>query len=103
MTSKGSTQGRFQRACDRRNVQQAELAALELVQPLSLLNALALVRLYAETGSPKFDSAAVRWVGRYAFEERDVQVQDMQLAVAALGSLRGRRAEQVEPVLLKLL
>ena len=46
VTSQGSAQGRFQRACDRGNVLQAEMAARELGH-VNLMNALALVVVYA--------------------------------------------------------
>jgi hypothetical protein len=45
----------------------AEDAARELPN-LSLDDALQLVRLYADQGSPKFQKAALRWLQRYAAE-----------------------------------
>lgn len=57
MTSQGSAHGRFQRALERRNVDQAEMAARELGR-LSLMDALSLVVLYARVSSPKFEPAA---------------------------------------------
>jgi hypothetical protein len=53
------------------------------VHPLSL------VILYARTGSPKFEPAAVRWVARLALEGREVQLNELRLAAAALACLRG--------------
>jgi hypothetical protein len=35
---------------------------------LSLADALALVRLYGERGSPKYEKAAMRWLERYLAE-----------------------------------
>jgi hypothetical protein len=70
---------------------------------VNLMNALALVVCYARTGSAKFDPAAVRWVARYALEGRDVRLADVQLASAALASLRGPRQEAAEKALLRLL
>jgi hypothetical protein len=57
MTSQGTAHGRFQRAVEQRHVPQAEMAAREIGQ-LSLIDAL--VALYARTGHPKFEQAAVR-------------------------------------------
>jgi hypothetical protein len=45
----------------------AEDAARELPN-LSLEDALQLVHLYAERGSPKYESAALRWLERYLTE-----------------------------------
>jgi hypothetical protein len=45
----------------------AEDAARELPN-LSLEEALQLVHLYAERGSPKYEKAAMRWLGRYLTE-----------------------------------
>jgi hypothetical protein len=70
---------------------------------LSLQNALALVVLYAQEDSPKFASAAVRWLARLALEGRDMRLADLQLAAGALASLRGLRRERAEKALLGLL
>jgi hypothetical protein len=69
MTSEGHAYARFQRALDRRNVAAAEDAARELPH-LSLDDALQLVRLYGERGSPKYERAALRWLERYVAESR---------------------------------
>lgn len=67
VTSEGSPYGRFRKAIERRNLVAAEDAAREL-ETLSLGDALDLVRLYGERGSPKYERAAVRWLGRYLAE-----------------------------------
>jgi hypothetical protein len=102
VTSQGSASGRFQRACDRGQVQQAEMAAREMGR-LSLIHALSLVTLYARTGSPKFEPAAVRWLARLALEGREIRLNELQLAAAALACLRGRKHERAEKTLLRLL
>jgi hypothetical protein len=102
MTSQGSAQGRFQRACDRGNVLQAEVAARELSH-VNPMNALALVVVYARASSPKFEAAAVRWLARLALEKTDIRLREFQLAAAALGSLRGTKTDAAEKVLLRLL
>lgn len=102
MTSQGTAHGRFQQAVERGQVFQAEIAARELGF-LGLRDALALVVLYASEGSPKFEAAAVRWLARLALEGRDVRLVDLQLAAAALVSLRGLRRERAEKTLLGLL
>jgi hypothetical protein len=102
VTSQGSAHGRFQRAVDRGNLDQAEMAARELGN-LSLIDALSLVVLYARTGSPKFEPAAVRWLACLGVEGRDVRIADLQLAAAALACLKGGRRERAEKTLLRLL
>ena len=79
----------------------SEAAARELGR-LSLIDGLSLVVLYAATGSPKFDAAAVRWLTRLALEGRDVDIGDLQLAAVALGALKGRRRDWAERTLLGL-
>lgn len=102
VTSEGSPHGRFLRAIERGQVLQAEIAARELGF-LSLQNALALVVLYAEESSPKFESAAVRWLARLALEGKDMRLAELQLAAGALSGLRGLRRENAEKALLGLL
>jgi len=57
----------FRRAIERRALWLAEDAARELPK-LSLEDALQLVHLYAERGSPKYEKAALRWLSRYLDE-----------------------------------
>jgi hypothetical protein len=80
---------RFRRALERRHVFGAEIAAKELAY-ISLRDALGLVALYAAEDVPKFDKAAVRWLGRLALESDGLQLADLQLAAAALHALRRR-------------
>ena len=58
---------RFRRAIERRALWMAEDAARELPN-LPLEDALQLVHLYAERGSPKYEKAALRWLARYLTE-----------------------------------
>jgi hypothetical protein len=77
--------------------------ALRELPFVSLMNALALVVLYARTGSPKFEPAAVRFLARLALEGRDVGLSQIQLAASALGCLRSTKTEAAEKALLRLL
>jgi integrase len=58
---------------------------------MSLMNSLALVVLYARTGSAKFEAAAVRWLARLALEGRDVRLaeHDLRHRRISLEHLRG--------------
>jgi hypothetical protein len=63
----GTPQGRFQRAIRGGHLYMAELALLDM-DAVSLTNALALVRLYAQDGSPKYERAALKYLRRYMDE-----------------------------------
>lgn len=67
MTSPGHPYAEFQRALKNGNLWVAEAVAREL-HVVSLEDALRLVHLYAEKESPKFERAAMRWLGRYLAE-----------------------------------
>ena len=67
MTAQPSAHVRFRRAIERRALWLAEDAARELPS-LSLEDALELVHLYSEKESPKYEKAALRWLGRYLAE-----------------------------------
>ena len=67
MTTQPNAHVRFRRAIERRALWAAEDAARELPN-LPLEDALQLVHLYAERGSPKFERAAMRWLERYLSE-----------------------------------
>ena len=67
MTAEAHAHVRFRRAIERRALWAAEDAARELPN-LPLEDALQLVHLYAERGSPKFERAAMRWLERYLSE-----------------------------------
>jgi hypothetical protein len=67
----------------------AEDAARELPN-LPLEDALQLVRLYAERGSPKFEPAARRWLVRY-LTEGALSLQDVVNVTASLAKRRSTR------------
>jgi hypothetical protein len=67
VTAEAHAHVRFRRAIERRALWAAEDAARELPN-LSLEDALQLLHLYAERQSPKFERAALRWLGRYLSE-----------------------------------
>lgn len=58
---------RFRRAIERRALWAADDADPELPN-VALEDALQLVRLYADRGSPKFEKAAMRWLEQYLTE-----------------------------------
>jgi hypothetical protein len=62
----------------------AENAAREL-RNLPLEDALQLVKLYAERGSPKFETSALRWLERY-LTEGEPRLQHFAEVAASLAS-----------------
>jgi hypothetical protein len=88
VTAEGVPLTRFRRAIETRSLLLAELAARECGR-LPLEDVLSLVLLYAAERSPKFERAAVRFLGRLC-DGGDRSVGDLQLASAALASVRDR-------------
>ena len=86
VTAQGQPLTRYRRALERRHVFGAEIAAREMGF-VPLRDALGLLALYASESSPKYDKAATRWLARLALESDDLQLRDVQLAVAALQAL----------------
>ena len=86
MTAQPNSDVRFRRAIERRALWMAEDAARELPN-LPLEDALQLVKLYGERGSPNYEKAAPRWLVRYLSEGtpslRDVAKVTASLAQAA--------------------
>lgn len=82
VTQEGHPYARFRRAIERRALWMAEDAARELPN-LSLEDALQLVHLYAECGSPKYEKAAMRWLERY-LTERSPRLQHLAEITASL-------------------
>jgi hypothetical protein len=87
MTSQGTAHGRFERAIAKRHLHAAESAARELGQ-LSLVDALAFLLLLAEREPARFGRAAVRWHARFALDAKGLDVEESQLALAAVAALR---------------
>jgi hypothetical protein len=95
MTSLGTALGRFQRAIQRRHVQDAEMAAREM-GGLSLADALALCELLANVDPARYERAALRWLQRF-IDERLPPLTEVALAASALAELRyGNRNVGVE-------
>jgi hypothetical protein len=89
VTAQGTALTRYRRAIETQSIVLAELAAREMGH-VPLVEALALVVLYATSGSPKAEPAAVRWLARLALERPRTTIGELQLAAAALGQLAVR-------------
>jgi hypothetical protein len=87
VTSQGHPYAEFKRALEGGNLWVAEAAARDLPQ-VSLEDALRLVRLYGECGSPKFERAAIKWLQRYLGEGSP----EPDVAKVVAGLVEGREA-----------
>ena len=95
VTSDGSPYARFRRALRTGNEHLVIAAARELPQ-IALDDALRIC-LVLRTGDPgRYERAAVRWLGRFALEARDVTIDDLCLAADALDALPDRAQEAME-------
>ena len=89
MTAQPHAHVRFRRAIERRALWLAEDVARELPN-LPLEDALQLVHLYAERGSPKYEKAARGWLVRY-LTEGTPSLRDVAKVTASLASAQSRR------------
>jgi len=69
VTAQGNSRTRLARAITARSVILAEIALGEL-EHVQLEDALRLVYLYGETGDPKYEPAARRYLARWVSEEK---------------------------------
>ena len=90
MTAEAHAQVRFRRAIERRALWMAEDAARELPN-FPLQDALQLVHLYYERGSPKAEPAARRWLVRY-LSEGTPNLRDVAKVTASLAERSSTRA-----------
>jgi hypothetical protein len=78
VTAQPNAHVRFRRPIERRALWMAEDAARALPN-LPLEDALQLVHLYAERGSPKYERAALKWLRRYLDEKEPRQLHTGEL------------------------
>jgi len=79
LTAQANLIVRFERAIQARSVILAEGSARELGQ-LDLIQALALVRLCADTGDAKYERAAIKWL-RLLLDTNDLTLGEARRAV----------------------
>ncbi len=95
VTSDGNPYTRFRRALETGNEALVTAAAREL--PRIALDDALRICLVLRGGDPaRYERAAVRWLGRFALEARDVTIEDLRLAAEALDALPRRAAEAME-------
>jgi hypothetical protein len=87
VTSSGHAYAELQRALTNGNLWVAEAVARDLPRPLSLRDALQLVHLHTERGSPKFEPKAARhWFVRY-LEESSPELENLRRSSRAWRSV----------------
>jgi hypothetical protein len=63
---------------------------------IALDDALRICLVLRDGDADRYQRAAVRWLGRFALEARDVTIEDLRLAAEALDALRDRTTEAKE-------
>jgi hypothetical protein len=95
VTSDGNPYTRFRRALETGNETLVTAAAREL--PRIALDDALRICLVLRGGDPgRYERAAVRWLGRFALEAREVTIEDLRVAAEALEALPRRAAEAME-------
>ena len=87
ITSDGSPYARFRRALKTRNLNLIRAAAAEQPQ-VRLEDALEVCLVVRERQPDRFEAAAVRWIGRYCSERRELSLELVDAAVAAFRELQ---------------
>jgi hypothetical protein len=95
MTSDGNPYARFRRALETGNEALVTASALELPR-VALDDALRICLVLRGGDRARYERAAVRWLGRFALEARNVKIEDLRLAADALDALPERAGEAME-------
>ena len=72
------------------------LAAAQELPRIALDDALRICLVLRDGDADPYQRAAVRWLGRFALEARDVTIEDLRLAAEALDVLRDGATEAME-------
>ena len=95
MTSQGSAYGRFRRALQSGNELLILTAAKDLPR-IALDDALRICLVLRDSDPDRYERAAVRWLGRFALEARDVTIDAVRSAAEALDDLPEQPAEAMD-------
>jgi hypothetical protein len=95
MTSDGNPYARFRRALETGNETLVITAARELPQ-VRLDDALRICLVLRGGNPDRYERAAVRWLGRFALEAREVTINDLRVAAGALDALPEHPGEAME-------
>jgi hypothetical protein len=86
VTSDGSPYVRFKRALGTGNLNLIRATAAELPR-VGLADALQVCLLMRDQDGQGFERAAVRWLGRFALEAREVTIEALERAAGALRAM----------------
>jgi hypothetical protein len=95
VTSDGNPYARFRRALETGNEALVTAAALELPR-IALDDALRICLVLRGGDADRYERAAVRWLGRFALEARNVSIEDLRRAADALDALPRRPTDAME-------
>ncbi len=95
VTSDGNPYARFRRALETGNEALVTAAALELPW-IALDDALRICLVLRGSDPGRYERAAVRWLGRFALEARNVTIDDLRQAANALDALPDRAVDAME-------
>jgi hypothetical protein len=95
MSKRGTAYGRFLRALDSGN-EAVILSAARQLPRVALNDALRICLVLRDGDSDRYERAAVRWLGRFALEARDVTVSAIRGAAEALDHLPDQPAQAME-------
>jgi hypothetical protein len=87
VTSDGSPSSRFKRALANGNLLMIRAAATAELPQVELRDALEICLVVRGQDGDQFERAAVRWLGRFALEARDVTIEAIQTAAAAFDAM----------------
>jgi hypothetical protein len=95
VTSDGNPYTRFRRALETGNEALVTATALELPR-VALDDALRICLVLRGGDTARYERAAVRWLGRFALEARDVTIDDLRMAADALDALPDQATDAME-------
>lgn len=95
VTSDGSAYPRFRRALNTGNLNLIRATAAELPH-IGLRDALEICLLVRDQDLERFERAAVRWLGRFALEAREVTIDAVQIAARALDAMPSQPERAME-------
>lgn len=95
VTSDGSAYTRFRRALDVGNELLVITTARELAH-IGLADALRVCLVFRDGDPERYERAAVRWLGRFALEAREVTIEALRAAADALDELPEQPAAAME-------
>ncbi|MGO9904351.1 MAG: hypothetical protein ACLP4R_24620 [Solirubrobacteraceae bacterium] len=91
----GSPYARFRRSLETCNPHLVLAAACELPQ-VALDDALHVCLVLRDSDPDRYESAAVRWLGRFTLEGCGITIADLRLAADALDALPAQPSEAME-------